>query len=169
MVSQYLTYGQQRAAVLPARVDGVVVAVAADGVPQLGQLGVGVPGRGRVDPRVVAVDGAHRVPAGEGQGQHHGPLAAHIYLHSLRRCGRGRGRHEVPEGGVVAELPRPRPRPGRGAGQLQGGGAGAGSAEGARGGVVVRGRGTGRGAGLPPAALCTWDTSHVRLVTRDDP
>ena len=70
MVSQYLTYGQQRAAVLPARVDGVVVAVAADGVPQLGQLGVRVPGRGRVDPRVVAVDGAHRVPAGEGQGQH---------------------------------------------------------------------------------------------------
>ena len=70
MVSQYLTYRQQRAAVLPARVDGVVVAVAADGVPQLGQLGVGVPGRGRVDPRVVAVDGAHRVAAGEGEGQH---------------------------------------------------------------------------------------------------
>ena len=67
----------------------------------------------------------------------------------------------MPEGGVVAELPRP----GRGARQLRG--AGAGSAEGARGGVVVRGRGTGRGAGLPPAALCTWDTSHVRLVTRD--
>ena len=71
MVSQYLTYRQQRAAVLPARVDGVVVAVAADGVPQLGQLGVGVPGRGRVDPRVVAVDGAHRVAAGEGEGQHY--------------------------------------------------------------------------------------------------
>ena len=91
MVSQYLTYRQQRAAVLPARVDGVVVAVAAHHVAV--RLVVVYPG-------VVGVDGTEVRPLLQ-------PAEAVL----------ARGRDEVPEGLVVGLVPLQPAPPAQGAGQ----------------------------------------------------